>query len=52
MVLVFVVTMIWTVLYFLEQFTIEKSSTLKVIVTERWALPTPNPASRPSTSTR
>ncbi len=36
MVLVFVVTMIWTVIYFLEDFTREKSSNLKALVTDRY----------------
>jgi putative ABC transport system permease protein len=36
MVLVFVVTMIWTVVYFLENFTREKSGSLKAIVTDRY----------------
>ena len=36
MVLVFVVTMIWTVVYFLENFTKEKSGSLKAIVTDRY----------------
>src|SRR6516225_2598056 len=35
-VLVFVVTMIWTVVYFLENFTKEKSGNLKAIVTGRY----------------
>ena len=35
-VLVFVVTMIWTVVYFLENFTKEKSGSLKAIVTDRY----------------
>jgi putative ABC transport system permease protein len=36
MVLVFVVTMIWTVVYFLENFTKEKASNLKAIATVRY----------------
>src|SRR5215467_11268818 len=36
MVLVFVVTMIWTVVYFIENFTKEKSGNLKAIVTVRY----------------
>jgi putative ABC transport system permease protein len=39
MVLVFVVTMIWTVVYFLDAFTKEKSGNLKAVVTERWQMP-------------
>jgi len=38
MVLVFVVTMIWTVVYFLDEFTKEKSGNLSVVVTERWQM--------------
>ncbi len=38
MVLVFVVTMIWTVVYFLEAFTEQKSGNLKAVVTERWQM--------------
>jgi putative ABC transport system permease protein len=38
MVLVFVVTMIWTVVYFLEDFKQEKTGNLKAIVTERWQM--------------
>jgi putative ABC transport system permease protein len=38
MVLVFVVTMIWTVVYFLEAFTQQKSGNLKAVVTERWQM--------------
>jgi putative ABC transport system permease protein len=36
MVLVLVVTMIWTVIYFLNNFTKEKASNLKAIVTDRY----------------
>ncbi|HMF13779.1 MAG TPA: ABC transporter permease [Gemmataceae bacterium] len=36
MVLVFVVTMIWTVVYFIENFTKEKSGNLKAIATVRY----------------
>jgi putative ABC transport system permease protein len=36
MVLVLVVTMIWTVIYFLNNFTQEKSGNLKAIVTDRY----------------
>jgi len=36
MVLVLVVTMIWTVVFFLENFTKEKSGNLKAIVTDRY----------------
>src|SRR5712692_9901494 len=36
MVLVFVVTMIWTMVYFIESYTKEKSGNLKAIVTARF----------------
>jgi putative ABC transport system permease protein len=36
MVLVFVVTMIWTVVYFLDNFTKDKAGNLKAIVTDRY----------------
>src|SRR5712692_10040626 len=36
MVLVFVVTMIWTVVYFIDNFTKEKSGNLKAIATVRY----------------
>src|SRR5205807_3715801 len=36
MVLVFVVTMIWTVVYFIDSFTKDKSSNLKAIATVRY----------------
>src|SRR5260370_40631112 len=45
MVLVFVVTMIWTVVYFLDAFTQEKSGNLKAVVTERWQMPSQMPLS-------
>lgn len=43
MVLVFMVTLIWTVVYFLDQATKEKAKDLKLIVTERWQLPSQMP---------
>src|SRR5687767_1131273 len=43
MVLVFMITMIWTVLYFLDLVTREQSKNLKIIVTERWQLPSQVP---------
>jgi putative ABC transport system permease protein len=43
MVLVFMVTLIWTVVYFLDQITREKSRDFKIIVTERWQLPSQMP---------
>ncbi len=45
MALVLVVTMVWSVLYFLEAATSEKSANLKLIVTERWQLPSQMPMS-------
>src|SRR5260370_38636432 len=36
MVLVFVVTMIWTVVYFLDDLTQKKTDNLQAIVTEKW----------------
>lgn len=42
-VLVFVVTLIWTILYFLNQLTEEKSKDLKAIVTEKWQVPSQMP---------
>src|SRR5438552_3366596 len=38
MVLVFVVTMIWTIVYFLDNFTKEKSGTRRAVVTERFKM--------------
>ncbi len=43
MVLVFVVTMVWSILTFLDTQTAEKGSNLKAIVTERWRLPSQMP---------
>ena len=43
MVLVFVVTLIWSVLFFLDEVTREKSHNLKAIVTERWQIPSQMP---------
>src|SRR5438067_5962370 len=43
MVLVFMVTLIWTVVFFLDSITEEKSKDLKLIVTERWQLPSQMP---------
>lgn len=42
-VLVLVVTLVWTILYFLNQVTEEKQQDLKAIVTERWQLPSQLP---------
>jgi putative ABC transport system permease protein len=43
LVLVFVVTLVWTVLYFLDLVTAEKSKDLRAIVTERWQIPSQMP---------
>ncbi|MGL4461542.1 MAG: ABC transporter permease, partial [Planctomycetia bacterium] len=43
MVLVFVVTLVWSVLFFLDQVTTEKSKNLKAIVSEKWQLPSQMP---------
>ena len=45
MLLVFIVTLVWTVLYFLGQVMTEKSKDLKAIVTERWQIPSQMPFS-------
>ena len=42
-VLVFVVTLIWSVLWFLDQVTAERSRNFKGIVTERWRMPSQMP---------
>lgn len=42
-VLVFVVTLVWSVLDFLNKATQEKSQNLKMIVTERWQIPSQMP---------
>src|SRR5262249_56376219 len=43
MFLVLVVTAIWTVLKFMNEITQEKARDLKVIVTERWQIPSQMP---------
>jgi putative ABC transport system permease protein len=43
MVLVFMITMIWTVLYFMDLITREKARDLKLIISERWQLPSQMP---------
>ncbi len=43
MVLVFVVTLVWSILDFLDKVTAEKSDNLKAIVTERWQIPSQMP---------
>ena len=48
MVLVFMVTMIWTVIYFLDQVTREKTRDFKLIITERWQLPSMMPPTHAS----
>lgn len=51
MVLVFVVTLVWSVLNFLDQATSEKAQNLKTIVTERWQIPSRMPFSYAQTLT-
>ncbi len=43
MVLVFVVTLVWSILGFLANATTEKSANLKIIVSEKWRLPSQMP---------
>lgn len=43
MILVFVVTLVWSILGFLAKATAEKPANLKAIVTERWRLPSQMP---------
>jgi putative ABC transport system permease protein len=43
MVLVFMVSLIWTVVFTLDQATTEKSKDLKLVVTERWKVPSMMP---------
>ncbi len=42
-VLVFVITLVWSILSFLDQATSEKSDNFKIIVTERWQIPSQMP---------
>jgi putative ABC transport system permease protein len=49
MVLVFVVTLVWSVLYLLDTVMTEKKSNLKAIVTERWQVPSQMPFAYAST---
>jgi putative ABC transport system permease protein len=49
MVLVLVVTLVWSVLAFLDNATAEKQRDLKAIVTERWQLPSQMPFSYAAT---
>jgi putative ABC transport system permease protein len=41
--LVFVVTLVWSILSFLDQATAEKSNNFKAIITERWQIPSRMP---------
>jgi putative ABC transport system permease protein len=43
MVLVFMITLIWTVVFTLDRVTSEQAKDLKVIITERWQLPSTLP---------
>jgi putative ABC transport system permease protein len=43
MVLVFVVTMVWTILYFMDLIQRERAKDLKLIVSERWQIPSQLP---------
>ena len=43
--LVFVVTLVWSILDFLDKVTAEKTDNLKAIVTERWQIPSQMPFS-------
>ncbi|MER3439877.1 MAG: ABC transporter permease [Gemmataceae bacterium] len=45
MVLVFVVILVWSILYFLDVVTQERAKDLKAIVTERWQIPSQMPFS-------
>jgi putative ABC transport system permease protein len=42
-VLAFMITMIWTVIYFIELATTERAKDLKIIITERWQIPSQMP---------
>jgi putative ABC transport system permease protein len=52
MVLVLVVTGVWTVLYILDLVTAEKTKDLKAIITERWQIPSQMPYAYESVLTR
>ena len=43
MVLVLVVTLVWSVLHFIDMMTVEKGKDFKAIVTERWTAPSRMP---------
>ncbi|MGA2621751.1 MAG: ABC transporter permease [Thermoguttaceae bacterium] len=45
MMLVCVVTLVWSVLWFIDRVTTEKNENLKAIVTERWSIPSRLPLS-------
>lgn len=45
MVLVFVVTLVWSVLWFLDKETTQRSENFKAIVTEKWSMPSRMPYS-------
>jgi putative ABC transport system permease protein len=45
MVLVFMVTMIWTIVFSLSQFTRDREQNVKLIITEKWAMPSMMPPS-------
>ena len=45
MVLVFVVTLVWSILTFLDTATAEKAENVKAIITEKWQLPSQMPFS-------
>jgi putative ABC transport system permease protein len=49
--LVLMVTLVWSVLSFLDQVTAEKSKDLKAIITERWQIPSQMPYSYAATLT-
>jgi len=44
MVLVLVVTLVWSILYFLHMVTAEKKENLKAVVTDRWVIPSRLPS--------
>jgi putative ABC transport system permease protein len=47
-VLAFMITMIWTVIYFIEAATTERAKDLKIIITERWQIPSQMPMTHAS----
>jgi putative ABC transport system permease protein len=42
-VLAFMITMIWTILYFIDLITVERAKDLKIIVTYKWSVPSQIP---------